>query len=302
MLKKKWFLAAAALLLTAVFVLSSCSKSSSGGGTASTSDAGGTTAADSDSGGKTDSSDTKTADSSSGATDEAPPTDSDKGKYWLTDDKVTYSFLIPTVTDLNQFPFYQHLEEITNIHINWICMSGDNYQPYVNLMWASGDIPDMMRGLSGTDFATYAAQGQFFPINSMWEEYMPNLMAILDVHPEIGRRLQMPDGNVYAFTGIQGGVIQATSGAWIYQPWLDKLGLAMPTEIEEFVNVLTAFKEQDPNGNGKADEIPLALVPTPAGSWRVGQIHGWFGCSQDFLIQKGCSHLLAIYGKLADLC
>ena len=209
----------------------------------------------------------------------------EKGEYWLTDEKVSYSYLINTVTDLNQFPFYQHLEEITNVHIDWICMSGDNYQPYVNLMWASGDIPDLMRGLTGTDFATYAAQGQFFPINSIWRENMPNLMEIIRQHPEIETRLQMPDGNVYAFTGVQGGVIQATCGVWIYQPWLDKLGLPVPTEIEEFFDVLTSFKEQDPNGNGQQDEIPFALVPTAG--WRQGQVHGWFGCSQDWLIQDG---------------
>ena len=31
----------------------------------------------------------------------------------------------------------------------------------------------------------------------------------------------------------------------------------MPTTTDEFYQVLKAFKEQDPNGNGKADEIPM---------------------------------------------
>ena len=45
-------------------------------------------------------------------------------------------------------------------------------------------------------------------------------------------------------------------GAMIRQDWLDKLGLKMPVTQEEFVDVLRAFKTQDPNGNGQADEIP----------------------------------------------
>ncbi|MBO4560051.1 MAG: extracellular solute-binding protein, partial [Lachnospiraceae bacterium] len=44
---------------------------------------------------------------------------------------------------------------------------------------------------------------------------------------------------------------------WINQEWLTKLGLAAPRTTDELYAVLKAFKKQDPNGNGKADEIPL---------------------------------------------
>jgi len=44
---------------------------------------------------------------------------------------------------------------------------------------------------------------------------------------------------------------------YIFEPWLIKLGLKMPETIEEFVTVLKAFRDQDPNGNGQKDEIPL---------------------------------------------
>ena len=46
----------------------------------------------------------------------------------------------------------------------------------------------------------------------------------------------------------------------IYQPWLDALNLEMPETTEELYNVLVAFKTQDPNGNGEADEIPMSLL------------------------------------------
>ena len=44
---------------------------------------------------------------------------------------------------------------------------------------------------------------------------------------------------------------------WINVEWLDKLGLEKPTNNEELYTVLKAFKENDCNGNGMADEIPL---------------------------------------------
>ena len=49
-----------------------------------------------------------------------------------------------------------------------------------------------------------------------------------------------------------------SNALWIYKPWLDKLGLDVPTTTDELYDVLKKFKNSDPNGNGKADEIPLA--------------------------------------------
>lgn len=43
----------------------------------------------------------------------------------------------------------------------------------------------------------------------------------------------------------------------INKTWLDKLSLELPTTFDELETVLKAFKEQDPKGNGKADEIPM---------------------------------------------
>ena len=44
---------------------------------------------------------------------------------------------------------------------------------------------------------------------------------------------------------------------WINQTWLDKLGLERPTTLQELHDVLVAFRDKDPNGNGKRDEIPM---------------------------------------------
>ena len=64
---------------------------------------------------------------------------------------------------------------------------------------------------------------------------------------------------------------------FINKKWLDKLGLEMPTTTDEFYQVLKAFKNGDPNGNGKADEIPFSFLGNYAnvdinslfGSWGV---------------------------------
>ena len=42
--------------------------------------------------------------------------------------------------------------------------------------------------------------------------------------------------------------------------WLDKFNLELPETIDEYYTVFKAFKTQDPNGNGKDDEIPFSPV------------------------------------------
>lgn len=44
---------------------------------------------------------------------------------------------------------------------------------------------------------------------------------------------------------------------WINQTWLDKLDMELPTTTEEFKEMLIRFRDEDPNGNGEKDEIPL---------------------------------------------
>jgi len=43
---------------------------------------------------------------------------------------------------------------------------------------------------------------------------------------------------------------------WMRTDWLKKLGLEVPQTVDEFEAALRAFKTQDPNGNGLADEVP----------------------------------------------
>jgi putative aldouronate transport system substrate-binding protein len=201
---------------------------------------------------------------------------------WLTDTKVTFDFVLQTQgnIDPNTTPFWQMMEEITNVHINWIVVSSDNWANYTSTMWASGDYPDA--AIYDTNLPYYAEQGAFFPINSIWKTAMPNLTKIIQAHPEIPVFGQFNDGNVYALPGLEEVNIELTNGIWIYKPWLDKLGLAMPTTEAELINVLTAFKTRDPNGNGLADEVSFAWAPTQG--WMIGMVHSWFGAMPDWYI------------------
>ncbi len=63
---------------------------------------------------------------------------------------------------------------------------------------------------------------------------------------------------MYAAARIEYSLIDTMQfQVFINQTWLTNLGLSMPTNIDELETVLRAFRDKDPNGNGKKDELPL---------------------------------------------
>ncbi|WP_178075896.1 hypothetical protein [Paenibacillus oralis] len=108
-------------------------------------------------------------------------------------------------------------------------------------------------------------------------DHAPNLKKLLDDHPEWRKMASTDNGDLIGFPFIREDVTQQVFlGPAIRKDWLDKLNLSVPTTIDEWYTVLKAFKEQDPNENGEADEIPILI---PAGELAFA---GAFGTPNDF--------------------
>ena len=58
-------------------------------------------------------------------------------------------------------------------------------------------------------------------------------------------------------------------GPIVRKDFLDKVGLPVPVTIDDWYTTLKAFKEKDPNGNGKADDIPLTLFLYTTGQFDI---------------------------------
>lgn len=184
------------------------------------------------------------------------------GVFPIVKEKVTLKVLVNAKDkDLANNGFTKWLEEKTNVHIDWDYAPSSGVAEKLNLVLASGDYPDiiMNMGVNNQQQMIYGAQGVFIPLNDYIEEYGVEMKKAFEQHPIVKEGITLPDGNIYSIPMInECAHCKYQQKMWIYQPWLDKLGLSMPTTTDEFYNVLKAFKEQDPNGNGIADEIPLA--------------------------------------------
>lgn len=149
---------------------------------------------------------------------------------------------------------FKEAEKATGIKLTGTApKSSTNSSEAFNLMIASGEIPDLVHG-SKKYLNKYGMEGAFLPLNDLIKEHAPNIQKYIDEKEEFLKANQGPDGKLYMIPYISDGVVAETY--FIRQDWLDKLNLKTPQNVEEYYNVLKAFKEQDPNGNGKQDEIP----------------------------------------------
>ena len=190
------------------------------------------------------------------------------GTLPIVAEKTTITVMTRGVPQVDSFlyednAFTQWLEEQTNIHIEWEVVPNESATQKLNVTLASGKLPDVILGfnISPSVQEIYGKQGLFVPLNAYIDKLGVETKKLFEAMPEAKDLVTMPDGNIYSLPSVQTCFhCTAPYKMYINQKWLDQLNLKMPTTTEEFENVLKAFKTQDPNGNNKADELPLAAI------------------------------------------
>lgn len=171
---------------------------------------------------------------------------------------------------------WKEAEKQTGIHVEWELIPQANLEEKKNLLLAGGTYPDAFYGggITNQDLINYGEQGVFLPLNELIDKYAPNFKKVVQAHPEILRGLTAPDGKIYSLPKMSVNPTHLMGPKmFINQKWLDALQLQMPSTTEELYQVLKAFKEQDPNRNGQADEIPMSNNITSA-YWAIAGAYG----------------------------
>ena len=162
--------------------------------------------------------------------------------------------------------FTNAYEKMTGVKIEWIEVSSDAFDDQLALRLTTGDLPDVILkgGISNSSQLKYGEQGYFLNLmqGDLMKNYAPNYWALCQEYPEILSASMMPDGSVYSL-----GMVRNSTGSTIAsklffnEDWLNAVGKNTPTTAAEFYDVLKAFKENDPNGNSRNDEIGLYVKP-----------------------------------------
>lgn len=182
----------------------------------------------------------------------------------IVDEPITVDTWVEGGTDIDwsKNAIVNQIAEESNIKMEISAVASADSVTQRNLRFASGDLPELLlmdwtSMLLKNDVMNYGVkEGILLPINDYVDKYGVRLKEIFEEYPQYKEMCTAPDGKIYGFARFQECYhCQAYPKIYLRQDWLDALDLEMPTNTDEFKEVLTAFKTQDPNGNGEADEI-----------------------------------------------
>ncbi len=194
------------------------------------------------------------------------PDDKDDGKKDgdKKDDgeKPHYNIMVdfrPQHEDFDKMPVVQQILDDAGIEVEWEQVGDAAVTERKNIAISTGTMPDAMLGMANTNDVMQNYE-LFLPLNE-YIDTLPNVSAIMEENPEAKQFLTFPNGNIYSFPFVQEREYEGfPDQLYINKTWVEELGLEMPTNYEEYAEVLKAFKEGDPNGNGEADEIPFTMM------------------------------------------
>jgi putative aldouronate transport system substrate-binding protein len=162
-------------------------------------------------------------------------------------------------SELENLDIYNWLRENANINVTGELYMSDAYAEKSALAIASGDLPDVFvkTGWTSAQVAKYGEDGVILDLKPLIEEYCPHLIELFAKYPQVKAACTTDTGAIYAFPAINMLPRDVHTRFWMSQTWLDAVGMEHPTTLDELYNVLVAFRDNDPNGNGKKDEIPV---------------------------------------------
>ncbi|WP_165452525.1 extracellular solute-binding protein [Paenibacillus thalictri] len=247
---KSWGLLFSSVLAVSA-ILSACQTSGTNPGASSASGTGGNAAAGSNSGSK------------QGAAEPAGPATVSMLNVYLSN-----------TAPKADGPIVKETERIANAKLNITYVPFNVYSEKLNVTMTSGDMPQaiMVENPFVTSIVNGIRAGMFWDLTPYLNEF-PNLKKY---DPQIMKNLSV-DGKYYVIPRPRPLVRLATI---IRKDWLDNVGLSEPKTVDEFYNMLKAFKEKDPDKNGVNDTYGMMIyensIPT--------EIFAWFGAPNNWKV------------------
>lgn len=149
--------------------------------------------------------------------------------------------------------------EKTNIRLDMKVFSMSQQEALTLSFATLEDLPDLCLRLDmNSDLLADACEGGFVVelTDELLEEYAPYWAAFLKENPQAdtlhrGYRVGLPNVDYVEYTGNLRDLLLMN------KVWLDELDLEVPTTVEEFTNVLQAFKDNAGKGSIPAEAIPF---------------------------------------------
>ena len=178
------------------------------------------------------------------------------------------------ITDWNELETTKKIEEDLGVNLEFVSYPSADYESKLNVMVMSGEeLPDIIFN-PGNGYTSWISEGVLLPLTDYYNnpDFAVNINDASErTETNIAQYMTQTDGNIYAIPNWSHDPgAEVSQKFWLYQPWLDQLGVEMPQTTEEYYELCKLVAATDLNGNGKNDEVCL----TASG------ISGWF----DFLM------------------
>lgn len=174
-----------------------------------------------------------------------------------------------SVTDYTDNEFTKWIKEKTGIDIVFEFLPAENAAQKVELMVASNqELADIVnvKGLSNSSKNDFYESGIILPLDDYMDKYCYYWNIMVDKWVNEKEAVNM-DTYTRSYDGARilyptlytetSAFFNPTYTIYMNRYWLEELGMKPPTNTDELFDVLVAFRDKDPNKNGKKDEVPL---------------------------------------------
>ena len=193
-----------------------------------------------------------------------------------------------TESEPNNRTIFKRLEEQTNVHIDWTAIPNDQWGDKISLnMSDPNKLTDFVftAGFSDSNLLKYGEFGAIIPLEEYIDNYMPNLKAVFDKYPEYRVMCTDVNGHIWSLPwieqlGSEKTAIQTIDNmSFINKKWMDFLDLEMPETVDEFEEVLMAFRdhasELQKEFNIDGNIIPMSCIVNDGGQDPAILINGF---------------------------
>lgn len=135
--------------------------------------------------------------------------------------------------------------EATGIKIELMPIPGADYSTKYTTMIAADTMPDIIKSISDTNFKTYAVEEAFVAVSDYFDTLMPNFAAVAAQDSQMVK--MYVNGKLYGVPHM--GYVNNTSMGqepMIRGDILKEVGMDMPSNFDELLDVLRAFKKAYP--------------------------------------------------------
>ncbi|MCI8601924.1 MAG: extracellular solute-binding protein [Oscillospiraceae bacterium] len=155
------------------------------------------------------------------------------------------------------YPILQKLQQEANVDITWQIEQSADWPTKKSVLLASGKLPDLFFGADLLDGEVNT--GSFID----WAPYIDqttNIKQFLEEYPDAKSMATTADGKIFGIPNMIAFRPESGDVLYVNKTWCDQLEIALPKTTDDFFNMLIAFRDKDPNGNGEQDEIGITGV------------------------------------------